>query len=122
MPEFMHPTWLHCVRICLQLQIVVPTPQISLPPSCLAWSVCCATAGVMVSGKVASNRMTKTAAYWRTLVMALSQCNRRGKSMRQWLRGRLLGAREHQHGTAIRQHRHQRSKDHHRSPQPDPLH
>src|SRR6266851_1712610 len=92
-------------------------------PTCFARSEsCCAPSGAISSDAVANNANIAIAATGRASVMAFSQCNRRGQSMRHWLSHWLLCSREHQHGSAIRQHRHERSEHHHHSAEPDPLH
>src|SRR6267143_2040812 len=114
----LHPTFLHPVSTWLQLHM-----HMNLPPTCFARSEsCCAPAGVISSGTTANIASIIIAATGRFLVMAISQGNRRGESVCQWLCCRLRGPREHQHSTAVRQHCHQRSKHHHRSSKPDPLH
>src|SRR5579864_1965260 len=120
--EFMQPTWLHWVRICLQLHTEVPTPQKSLPPICLARSVCCAPAGATNNGTVAIPSRTAVATKLRSLVMALSQSNRRSNRMRQRLRrGRLLGGRQHEHRAAIGQQRDQCPEHHRDAAKPNPF-
>src|SRR5260370_948938 len=116
--DVLQPTWLHSVSTWLH-----PHMHMNFPPICLARSVsCCAPTGVINSGTIANIASIVMAPIARALVMALSQGNRRRESVRQWLRGRLLRASEHQHCAAIRQQRHQRSKHHHHSAEPDPLH
>src|SRR5260370_2793430 len=92
-------------------------------PTCFARSEsCCAPSGAISSDAVANNANTAIAATGRALVMTLSQGDRRGKPMCYRLSHRLRGSREHQHRTAIRQHRHECSDHHHHSAEPDPLH
>src|SRR2546427_9760116 len=111
---------------CEQIPAAMSHPRhmhLIFMPTCFARSEsCCAPSGAISSGAIADIASSAIAAIGRVLLMAFSQCNRRGKPMRHWLCRWLLGGREHQHRTAIRQHSHERSAYHHHSAEPDPLH
>src|SRR5713226_7058 len=115
--DTLQPTWLHSVSTWLH-----PHMHMNLPPICFARSEsCCAPTGVITSGAIANTASVAIVAIARALVMAISQGNRRGQFMSQRLCRRLLGTREHQHGAAIRQQSHNRSKNYHHSSEPEPI-